>query len=375
MRRILKRQNVIIFGLYVILVFVSLFFLLRANFSPSKDKPLPRQEFVKAKIEESGKTITARILTGSQQGNKVTIQSVNQTFPVKLKTGDTVVLNKTQERGETTYYFNDQYRINRVLVVLALFLIVVFLVSGIKGIGSVIGLLVSLSVLFSYVIPSILSGKDPLMVSFVGAVIILLVSTYVAHGFSKQTTVALVSTFLSLVLTLLVAKFAVSYSLLSGFGTEDAYDLYFAGRFIINMQGLLLGGIMIATVGALNDVTTTQAATVAGLAKLNPTMRFKELLAQGFVIGKEHVISLINTLVLAYAGSSLAVFIVLFYNPQNQPYWTILNSEIINEEIIKTLAGTMGLLLSMPIVTFIAAILYDKRITTNSKIFIKSVLK
>jgi len=124
---------------------------------------------------------------------------------------------------------------------------------------------------------------------------------------------------------------------------------------IINPKGLLLGGIIISTLGALNDVTTTQAAATIALHKQNPKLKFLDLAEHSFGIGREHILSLVNTLVLAYAGSSLPVFIFFLLNPSHLPMWVIINNESVGEEIIRTVAGSMGLLLAIPISTFLAS--------------------
>jgi uncharacterized membrane protein len=117
-----------------------------------------------------------------------------------------------------------------------------------------------------------------------------------------------------------------------------------------------------SSLGALNDVTTTQAATVFELGAANPSFDMKELARRGFLVGREHIVSLVNTIVLAYAGTSLIVFIFLNLNPSNAPLWVMLNSELIAEEVIRTVAGSFGLILAVPIATLISAWLVTRQI-------------
>jgi uncharacterized membrane protein len=127
------------------------------------------------------------------------------------------------------------------------------------------------------------------------------------------------------------------------------------GKFSIDMQGLLLGGIIIGALGVLDDTTTTQSATIFALSEANEKMKVKDLIIKGLQVGKEHITALVNTLVLAYAGVSLPIFIFLVLNPLNQPIWVILNSEMLVEEIARTIAGSVGLILAVPITTVLAA--------------------
>jgi uncharacterized membrane protein len=229
------------------------------------------------------------------------------------------------------------------------------LIAQVKGIGSLLGLGISFSVIIFYILPQILSGADPVQVSIYGSLAILLATTYLAHGISKQTTVALFSTFLSLMATVLIASWCIDLAHLSGMSEEVATTLQSGPASNINAKGLLLGGIIIGTLGALNDITTTQAAAIFELLKTNTELTLKDLVIKGFLIGREHIVSMVNTLVLAYAGSSLALLLFLNLNPAKLPFWVMINTEDIGDEIIRTIAGSFGLILVVPIVTIVAA--------------------
>jgi uncharacterized membrane protein len=338
--------------------------------------PAPsNQDFYKAKVEKvikeekvtvGGKqnlsqTILVELLDGPHKDKQVTIVHGGM-FTLspsqKVNPGETVILRQnTTSDGKATYYVTDKYRLPQVGFILIAFFLIVFLIAGKKGFGAILGMLISLGVIMWYIVPQILSGSDPLLISIIGSSVILLATMYLAHGVSKQTSLALAATAISLFLTALFAIFFVSLARLSGFGSEDAYTLQQGFGQTINFHGLLLGGIIIGTLGVLDDVTTTQAATVNELAEANPKATFEDLVGKGMRVGQEHIASVVNTLVLAYAGASIGVFIFLQLGIQNhsQPLWTILNSEVIMEEIIRTLAGSLGLILAVPITTILAA--------------------
>lgn len=279
----------------------------------------------------------------------------------KLAKGDSVVvLELTDFTGKKTYSVWDRHRLDFLPGMLIGFFLLVVFVAGIKGIRALLGMGISIAVLFWFIVPQILAGKDPLLISIVGSIVILVVSIYLSHGLSKKTTVAVIATFLSLLITGTLAYLFVTGMRLSGFGSETAYTLNL-GKTAINLQGLLLGGIIIGALGVLDDITTTQSAAIFELAHTDNRLTFEQLAAKGYSIGKEHVASLINTLVLAYAGASLSLFILFILNPSHTPVWVILNSESIMEEIVRTIAGSTGLILAVPITTVLAAFVATKQ--------------
>ena len=307
--------------------------------------------------------LEVKVTDGTEANKTITLSYDPSSNPgLTIQPGDNVVIAKVAKAtGTNQYYFVDQKRTFPVALVLIGFIGLIFLIAGRKGIGAVLGSGISLGVIFVYIVPQIINGADPLTTCLIGSVIILFVTTYVAHGMSKQTTIALLSTLLALFITYFLAQLVANITLLNGYGNEQAAELRYGLKNLINIKGLMLGGIILTTLGALNDITITQAAAIFSLHKHNEHLHFKTLAKEGFSIGREHAISLVNTLILAYAGGSLAVFIFFLYNPNQQPWWVILNSEFLNEEVMKTIAGTSGLLLSVPFATFLAALVCDRR--------------
>lgn len=364
----------------IILVFMFVMFSAGMAFAQSSSSSqsqtqIGKQEYLKAvvvKIKSQGviskygynnpyQTLGVEITSGSEKGRYITIDYGKDTQIIKqqeVSVGEEIILEKsTDSSGKTTYSVYDAYRLTSLMFFVAIFFILILLVSGLKGLGSLLGMLFSLTVILLFIVPNILSGKDPLTITVIGSTIIILVSTYLAHGISKKTTIALISTLISLVLAASFSILAINITNLTGLGNEDFSNLLQLGpTSVINISGLFLSGIIIGTLGALNDVTTTQAATVFELKDANSRIKFPELVKRSFNVGREHIASLVNTLILAYAGSSLGIFIFLILNPLHIPYWVILNNEILSDEIIRIIAGSIGLILSVPIVTLISAL-------------------
>lgn len=299
------------------------------------------------------------ILDGNLRGRKVTIDH-GSVFTIDkqrfVSKGQIVVIAFTTGQQNTRLFqIIDTYRLNTLMPFIGIFVLAVILLSGWRGVGSILGMIISLGVISFFIVPKILQGADPLMISITGCFLIMISTIYLAHGFSKQTTVALTSTFLTLLFTGIISIIIVKVTRLSGLGSEDAYSLKIGAQGIINFKGLFLGGILIGALGVLDDVTTGLTASIFELSQANPALSFNKLVRAGLRVGREHIASLVNTLVLAYAGASLPIFITLIINPNAYPLWSILNSEMIIEEIVRTLSGSFGLVLAVPLTTVLAS--------------------
>ncbi|HLD60658.1 MAG TPA: YibE/F family protein [Patescibacteria group bacterium] len=371
------------------LLVVSLFIIL-AIFSPQvpligRPRPAPttttatteQNVFYKAtvtKIIEEGiaevdglpqayQKIELRILNGDEKGKTVTIDH-GGLFAIdryqRVAEGEAVVLSKPlNSPKENFYYIIDKYRATNLLVIAALFLVLVVGLGRKKGLTSVVGMLFSLVIIFKVIIPRIILGSDPLWTCLIGGICIMIVSLYLSHGFNKRTSIALLSTLVALGFALLIDILFVHLAKLSGTGTEDAFYLQLASA-QIDLKGILLGAIIIGVLGVLDDVTTAQTATIEEISKANRALTFSQLYHSGLSVGREHIASLINTLLLAYAGASLPMFL-LFYLQNNQPLWLTFNSNFLAEEIVRTLVGSAALILAIPITNAFAAYFYSRR--------------
>jgi uncharacterized membrane protein len=308
-------------------------------------------------------TLKVRVINKEKDKQQITIEHggvLKDSQSQKLKRGDEIVVLHTPNSDSRPYYIVDKYRLDTMVIILAGFFLLVILIAGKKGLGSIIGMAFSVFIILQFIVPQILQGRDPLLISIVGSSLIMIITMFLAHGANKKTGIALVSTGISLICTGLLAYLFVSVTQLTGVGNEDAYMLQL-GLSTINVKGLLLGGIIIGSLGVLDDITISQTATVFEIKRANKSLDFMEVVMRGYRVGKEHIASLVNTLVLAYAGASLSLFIFFVLNPSNQPYWVILNNEMIIEEVVRTLAGSIGLVLAVPITTILAAWLATKR--------------
>ncbi|MBI5138783.1 MAG: YibE/F family protein [Candidatus Vogelbacteria bacterium] len=246
---------------------------------------------------------------------------------------------------------------NRDLLLLAVFFgLLVLITTGIKGIKALVGLVFSFSVIFTYIVPQILSGANPVTVSLIGSSVILIGTLYVTYGFNRKSTSALIGISITLLFVGLLANFLVHGMNFTGASTEEATFLTFAAKNTISLIGLLIAGIIIAAIGVLDDIAITQASVVAELVSTDPSLSKAQLFKKAMVLGKDHISAVINTLILAYTGASLPLVLLFFLG--DYPMGYLVSNELIAEEIVRTLAASSGLVLAVPITTLVAVTLF-----------------
>jgi uncharacterized membrane protein len=227
----------------------------------------------------------------------------------------------------------------------------VIVLGRLKGLGALAGLGVSLLLLVWFALPAVLHGSSPLLVAAVTAGATAYVVIFLAHGFGELTDVALLGTLGGVALALLLGALWVPFAELTGLASEGASVVRVLGL-DVDLGGLLLAGIVIGALGAIDDVAVTQASAVRELRDSDVTGR-DELFAAGMRVGRDHVGSIVNTLVLAYAGASLPLLIV--FELSGTPISRVLTSELVATEIVRMLVGSIGLLAAMPFTTWLAA--------------------
>ncbi|MBT3249782.1 MAG: YibE/F family protein [Candidatus Pacebacteria bacterium] len=278
--------------------------------------------------------------------------------------GDRVKIATQQNiDGEITYSLDGMVKRNGLLVLGLLFIVVVLLVGGIWGALSLLGLITSFLVIFKLIIPLIIQGFNPVLAAILGSTIIIPTTFYISHGFNKKTHIGVVATFIGLIITGLLAVHFADATHLTGFASEEAGFLQVERQGSIDIRGLLLAGIIIGTLGILDDVTVGQSSVVKQLKKAKPEIGFWDLFKDGMKVGQDHISSMVNTLVLVYSGSSLPM-LLLFFDSQ-KTFLDILEFELIAEEIVRMLVGSIGLVLAAPLATIIAAYVFSKKEKNN----------
>ena len=298
-------------------------------------------------------TAQVRLTSGDQQGTTLTVPLPSGPGAVTVESGDQIALAYSAGNpAGTQYAIIDHQRGTQLWVMFAAFALAVVAFGRWRGVTALLGLGFTFSVILGFVIPAILDGKPPLAVAIVGCAAIVLVVLYLTHGVGRSTTVALAGTLASLLLTGLLSVLAVSAMKLSGGGDESSFLL--AQTRGVDLRGLLLAGILIGSLGVLDDVTVTQAVTVEELALANPGFSVRQLYAAATRVGRAHIASVINTIVLAYAGASLPLLVLIV--ALDDPVGQVLSDQLVATELVRSVVGTLGLIAAVPITTLAAAV-------------------
>lgn len=315
--------------------------------SPSEERLVPGTD-VRTEVQ----TITIEVLEGPDEGRIVTFEN---DF-TQLSAGDVFYVRHIVGGFDLeTWAVSDPYRLDILVGIGVIFLVLVFLFGGIQGIRGLASLAGSLVLIFYLLLPSIHSGYSPILVSLGVASLIIILGSYVTHGFNRTTTAAMLGMVATIVITGIATYFAIDLAQLSGFTSEENAYLNFATGGSIDMIGLLFGGIMIGLLGVLYDSAIGQAVAVEELFAAGKDYTRRQVYQRGIRIGREHIGALINTLAIAYVGASLPLLLLLKQSTASPLY--ILNGEIFATEIIRILMGSIGLILAVPVTTFIATYL------------------
>jgi uncharacterized membrane protein len=278
---------------------------------------------------------------------------------VSYQVGDRVLVTARETPDGEIYAISDRDRAGPLLLLGLLFVALVLAIGRWHGFGSLLGLGASALVIFRFVIPGILAGHDPVVIAILGALVLVTTTLLLAHGPNVKTVLAIVSTALSLLLTGILAGTVVRLLQLGGLADEESAQLVILTDAVVEPRGLLLAGFVIGALGVLDDVTATQVSTVSELRDANPALSRRELYARAMNVGRDHVASTVNTLVLAYAGAALPLLLLIA--TQGEALGVLLQRELVATELARTLAGSIGIVAAVPISTALGALFLGRR--------------
>lgn len=298
---------------------------------------------------------TVKLTSGADKGQLAPVE-VPKTGQVAIpvEVGQSVMLG-VQTDAKTIaerYQYVDHDRTKPLLVLALIFAIAVVALSRWRGFAALIALAVTAVMLTQFILPAILKGSNPLLVAVVGGAVIMTIALFLTHGINAESSIALSGTIAALGLTVGLGWFFTKFCQLSGLASDGASA---AKQFAPNLDltGLLVAGMVIGALGVLDDVTVTQAAAVWELSAANPSASRRELVGAGLRIGRTHVASVVNTLVLAYAGAAMPVLIT--FAIQGLPGRYVLSTEMVAMEVVRGLVGSLGIIAAVPLTTVLAA--------------------
>ncbi len=293
---------------------------------------------------------------GAYHGKQITL-TYNGMGPTlgaaRFRAGErALVMVSKRPNGEPFFQVADHVRIAPLATVTALFAALTIAIGRWQGVRALLGLALSALLIGGFVLPQILAHRDPVLASMIGAAVLLAVTLYLIQGWNQESHVALLGMLAGLALTGILAIAVTKLTYLTGFGSEDTLYLQAVGV-NIEMRGLLLAGMIIGTAGVLDDVVIAQSVTAFELARADTTLTRYEIYRRSMRIGVAHLASMVNTLVLAYVSAALPLIILFYLYPE--PWYLTINRELIAEEIVRSLVGSIGLMTAVPLTSAIAA--------------------
>ncbi|MXZ63027.1 MAG: YibE/F family protein, partial [Chloroflexi bacterium] len=287
--------------------------------APSTEAEVVAVEVTGRQQSEVGVILSERVTVRLSGGGEATIERQyieGDPVGVHVEPGDGVLVTADETPDGTTYFIADRSRSLALWVLLVAFAALVTLVGRWRGLWSIVGLAASFLVIVQFIIPAILSGWNPVVATVIGAIVIAFTTLVLAHGANWKTVAAISGTGVSLALVIVFAGFGVAFTELTGLADEHAIALNILSDSTIDARGLLLASIIIGALGVLDDVTATQASTVFELHRANDHLSATELLGRALNVGRDHIASTVNTLVLAYAGAALPLIVILSVQPE-----------------------------------------------------------
>jgi len=272
-----------------------------------------------------------------------------------FSSGDQVLLNYSRgANGSDSAYIAEFVRTPQLAWLAVIFVVATGVVGGLQGLRSLLGMAISFLIILRFIVPHVLNGANPVVVTVIGALLVQVATLYLSHGLNSKTTAALMGTVVALVLTGVLGWTFIEGTRLTGLASEEVTYLTNQTGRPLHFQGLLLAGLIIGTLGVLDDVAVSQSSAVFEIHRANPRLSPRDLMSRGMRIGRDHIAATVNTLFLAYAGSSLPLMLLLSTRPE--PLATLLNRERITVEVVNALVGSLGLIAAVPLTTAIAAL-------------------
>jgi uncharacterized membrane protein len=282
----------------------------------------------------------------------ITADIQNLSLLSKLNPGDEIIVSYLkEENGQETVYITDVVRKSGTTILFIVFIAVVVVIGRWSGVRAFLGMLVSFGILFG-MLYAITLGYDAAITSILGALLLIPTTFYISHGLHFKTHVAAISTLITFGITVGLSYLFSNLMLITGYSNGEAVFLQTVMQNGFNLQTLYIAGIVIGVVGVLDDITISQAGIVKKLYEANKAKNMNKIATEAMELGRDHIASLVNTLVLVYVGSSLPLMLLFFSN--TMPSFLVLNQEIIAAELLRMLVSSMGIILAVPIATYMA---------------------
>ena len=330
---------------------ILLFFVVFGLFLP--EIRAADMEFYSVVVErtENVRQISVKTLNKKGAQEKFIVDTLSDKYisSPQYKTGDRLLISVTKVQGKRVASIIERDRTIPYLVLAALFVAVVIVIGRLQGSIAIIAMALSFVLLTTVTIPQIIEGVNPIVVSLLTGIIVVPLTFYLSHGFNQKTSLAIIATLISLGITGSLAAFFTQFTSLTGYASDEAAAVTFRFGEMLQLSNLVIAGMIISSMGILDDVTISQIGIVYSLSKAKPNMNTHQLFVEAMKLGRDHIASLVNTLVLIYVGAALPMFLLIYKS--DVPLWVVIQREAVAEEIVRTLVSSIGIILAVPIAT------------------------
>lgn len=335
------------------------------NSSKNKIVNVPKnKKSINNKNSLKQKYVLVKILNGDYKGKVLKLENlINEktSHETLTKKGDEVLVNIDEDsKGNiTSAYIYDVVRYKFIYELIIIFIILLGIVGGKKGIKSVIALGITGFAVLKIMVPLILHGFNPTIVSIVICIGVSTINLLIISGKNKKTLAAILGTWGGVILSALIAEFSILSLNLAGLtDEEEQMVIYISQNVSFNFSGLLFAGILMGALGAVMDVSMSIASSINEINDKQSDASIKDLIKSGMNIGKDIMGTMANTLILAYVGG--AMYAIIWISSYDLPLYRIINQDVIASEIIKSLAGSIGLIFTIPLTAICSAIIFKR---------------
>ena len=299
------------------------------------------------------------ITSGEDEGRMTQLVTYGNAGDPQLKPGDKIVLSKASDpSGAVSYAFADYQRTGSLALWAVIVAVVIIAFAAWHGVRALIGLALSLGVIFAFLVPALIDAHNPLWSALVACSAIILLAVPLVHGINWKSASAVGGSLSALILAAALAWAAIDSSQLQGYSSEDNLKLllYMPN---VSIVGVLLCGFVVGALGSLADVAVAQASTITELHGADPDARPTQLFLSAMKVGRDHIASVVYTLILTYTGAALPLLMLI--TAAERPAGQILSSDLVATELLRSGVGAMALTLAVPITTAIAAFTVPQR--------------
>ena len=313
-------------------------------------------------VEIGYQKVIAKVTEGQYKDNTYEIKNnISRLYNYKVEEGTKVVLIiYKQNNGNMIWDVYGYDRSSMIYVLAGIFIIVVIIIGGVKGIKSLVSLMFTLVTVIFLMLPLMFRGVEPMLAAVVSATLSIIVTLSLVSGINKKTVTAIIGTISGVVISGIIAYIFGELTHSSGMTMNDTESLiYIAEGTNLKVKGIMFAGILIASLGAVMDVAMSISSSLFEIYEVNKNIKQIDLFKSSMNIGKDIIGTMTNTLILAFAGGSITTLILIF--AANMPYNKFINLEVLAIEIIQGLAGSIGIVLSVPITAAVGSYLCRKK--------------